>query len=224
MTVRNGTVLLNDLPEELLLAILGFLDVQPPSIVYERDEPSLESLESETKPLKNLSTVSNKWRRLVLPLLFKYVRLRIWNNALNCLHIFAALDGERPLLPTVLDVFEFVESYNLKELATSLVVYTSLELPLNTQKRLVRYDHVVTLWDKIFQHFSPRRLVIIAPPSSLAELTGCYTDISDAWAFSIHYQRIELRTKRCDIPNFPISMHESVFDMRYWVGLPLLLS
>ncbi len=226
-TARKTTVSLDNLPEEVLLSILTFLDAKPPSFLCARDEPSIASLESEAKPLKILSTVSHKWRRLVLPFLFQYMRLLLedvdpfWNDMFNGLPIFFTLAWGHRSLPTALDVFEFVDMYNLTELATSLVVYTNRIVALDILSE--HGDQVVSLWDKVLQHFNPTRLVIIAPPLSLAGLTACHTDTADAWAFRIPYQRIELRTQRCDIPTFPISLHESVFDMRYWVGVLLII-
>ncbi len=219
-TARKTTALLDYLPEEVLGIILTFLDNKPLSIKCARDEPSIASLESEAKPLKILSTVSHKWRRLVLPVLFKYVRLRLedigpfWNDSLNGLPIFAALAGG-------LNIFEFLEVYNLTELATSVVIYTSRNIPLDMLS--IQCDEVNSLWDKVLQHFNPTRLVIIAPPPCLARLTACHANTSDAWAFRIPYQRIELRTQRCDIPKFSRLLHKSIFDMRYWVSVLIIL-
>jgi len=63
------------LPEELLLHILTYLDGCPPSERQRRQEPGLQLTDSPYLPLKNSSLVSKRWRRVVLPLLFKYARL-----------------------------------------------------------------------------------------------------------------------------------------------------
>ena len=68
---------LSSLPEELQLLILDFLDSSPPSLHRLRQEPSLSLTDSEHQTLKHLSLVSRRWRRLVLPTLFKYARLRL---------------------------------------------------------------------------------------------------------------------------------------------------
>ena len=66
---------IDSLPEELLLHIFELLDSPPPSIVKARWEPSLELTSSLEHVLKDISRVSKRWRRIVLPLLFKNARL-----------------------------------------------------------------------------------------------------------------------------------------------------
>lgn len=68
---------LNALPEELQLLIIDFLDVPSPSSQKLRQEPALELTKSDDHTLKNVSLLSKCWRRLVLPVLFKYARLRL---------------------------------------------------------------------------------------------------------------------------------------------------
>jgi len=82
---------LNSLPEELQLLILEFLDSPPPSSTKLRQEPSLTLPDNEDQTLKRISLVSKRWRRLVLPTLFKYARLRLdrsprieWNTCPAC--------------------------------------------------------------------------------------------------------------------------------------------
>lgn len=82
---------LNSLPEELQLLILEFLDSSPPSSSRLRQEPCLALTDSEDRTLKSLSLVSKRWRRLSLPTLFRYARLRLdkpppahWNACPAC--------------------------------------------------------------------------------------------------------------------------------------------
>lgn len=79
------------LPEELLLHILTYLEVPAPSERKLRQEPNLLLTVSEDHTLKDGSLVSKRWRRLVLPLLFKHTRLRLddaprehWNKCSAC--------------------------------------------------------------------------------------------------------------------------------------------
>ncbi|KAK1071797.1 hypothetical protein LTR12_008568 [Friedmanniomyces endolithicus] len=65
------------LPEELLIQIFTYLDSEPPSLRNLREEPSLQLLYSDIRPLKHSSCVTKTWRRVVLPLLYKYARLRL---------------------------------------------------------------------------------------------------------------------------------------------------
>lgn len=72
-----ATAALDSLPEELQLHILQYLDPPPPSSRRLRQEPSLNLTVSEEVTLKTISVISKKWRRLVLPLLFKHARFRL---------------------------------------------------------------------------------------------------------------------------------------------------
>ncbi|TKA35562.1 hypothetical protein B0A54_13149 [Friedmanniomyces endolithicus] len=65
------------LPEEVLLQIFTYLDSEPPSLRNLREEPSIQLFSSEIRPLKHVASVSRQWRRVVLPLLFIYARLRL---------------------------------------------------------------------------------------------------------------------------------------------------
>lgn len=65
------------LPVELLFEIFAYLDSKPPSYTKIRQEPALNSFRSDIAPLKHVSLVSRRWRRIVLPLLFEHARLRI---------------------------------------------------------------------------------------------------------------------------------------------------
>ncbi|KAK3686901.1 hypothetical protein LTR37_019343 [Vermiconidia calcicola] len=70
---------IDSLPEELQLQIFQQLDSLPPSELKARQEPSLQVIRSAQHPLKDLSRVSKRWRRIVLPLLFKHACLRFGN-------------------------------------------------------------------------------------------------------------------------------------------------
>lgn len=91
MELQNGTDLqwatkdqVNDkpclatLPEELQLQILENVGTKTaPSERKARHEPTFELTISETRDLKTMSCVSKHWRRLTLPLLFRFIRLRL---------------------------------------------------------------------------------------------------------------------------------------------------
>lgn len=91
---------LNSLPEELQLLIIDFLDSPSPSSSRLRREPSLALTDSENRTLKHISLISKRWRRLVLPTLFKYTRLRLdqpirvkWTSCPVCNESPIATDG-----------------------------------------------------------------------------------------------------------------------------------
>ncbi|KAK7533471.1 hypothetical protein IWX49DRAFT_313855 [Phyllosticta citricarpa] len=67
---------MDSLPNELRLQILSYLDSEPPSATRFFDEPSPPFLTVSCRcDLKRLSLVSRSWRRIVIPSLFRHVRL-----------------------------------------------------------------------------------------------------------------------------------------------------
>ena len=68
---------LHDLPHELLEHVIFFLDVDPPSVAQNSQEPSLEGLFQSDPPLKCLSLVNKSWHRLTSPLIFRYLRMSV---------------------------------------------------------------------------------------------------------------------------------------------------
>ncbi|WPA96828.1 uncharacterized protein RHO25_001436 [Cercospora beticola] len=71
------TTYIDRLPEELLLQIFAYLERPAPSKLNARKEPSLDITNSEYRDYKNASSVSRRWRCIVLPLLFSHCRLRL---------------------------------------------------------------------------------------------------------------------------------------------------
>ena len=93
---------IDKLPEELLLHVFNYLESTPPSEVKIRHEPSLELTRSSKTTLKDVSTISKRWRRIVLPLLFKHARLRIdipwrkeWSKCAACSKASMDKESER---------------------------------------------------------------------------------------------------------------------------------
>ena len=68
---------LQNLPEELLLQVFECLDSVPPSGLKSRQEPRLSLTDACQSPLKCVSSVSKRWRRVVLPMLFQHTRIRL---------------------------------------------------------------------------------------------------------------------------------------------------
>lgn len=70
----------NELPDELLLHIMSYLEIvdcEAPSVRKFAEEPSFELTTSESTPLKDFALVCRRWRNLVLPDLFRYSRLQL---------------------------------------------------------------------------------------------------------------------------------------------------
>ncbi|KAH8722437.1 hypothetical protein GQ44DRAFT_774935 [Phaeosphaeriaceae sp. PMI808] len=68
---------IESLPNELLIQIASHLDTEPPSITKFAHEPSTHLTESDSTPLKFLSIVSWRWRKITLPMLFRYSRIAL---------------------------------------------------------------------------------------------------------------------------------------------------
>src|SRR5262245_57412852 len=71
---------MDGLPNELLMHIASHLDSTPPSIARFAHEPSANFTSSDDASLKSLSQVSWRWRKIVLPILFRYSRIPLDKN------------------------------------------------------------------------------------------------------------------------------------------------
>ena len=72
-----ATTNIDSLPEELQICIFEFLESPPPSILNARQEPTLELTRAPLHPLKDIASVSKRWRRIALPLLFRDTCIRL---------------------------------------------------------------------------------------------------------------------------------------------------
>lgn len=109
----------------------------------------------------------------------------------------------RPPQPDHRPYLEFVTSQNLQKHVTSLVISTAVDAYLEDPSS--RYPccdtnlagipglRTVTFWKDIFSVLNPSRLVLLAPPPSLAYFLDMPISMKDAWAFEIPYQLLELR-------------------------------
>jgi len=245
---------MNDLPNELLAQIASHLDVPSPSVTKFAHEPSSLLTCSDATPLKALSQVSWRWRKIVLPILFHYSRILLdrdpqWvpidarlmedmqhqlttlsnhemeiyqkmRTKLKSSSMFAfdeefddllinlcrIQDGDSflksvphilwlPHLPrTFLDFKRFVEHYDLKHHIRSMVVWTDRDYELRhvatADAPLARA--VAEIWSQIFTFLDPRRVVVAAPPTTMAGLLDTSMLSSDAWAFDMKMHYIEL--------------------------------
>jgi hypothetical protein len=252
----SGTSLANmdSLPNELFIQIASQLECQPPSIIKLAHEPSAELTTSACTPLKCLSQVSWRWRKIVLPILFTYSRIELdnepqWvpldarlidnmqghlttlsNHEFQIYHkmrsriksssMFAfdqtfddllinlcrIKEGDEFLksvphilwIPHLSKAFpsftHFVSQYSLKHHIKSIVVHTNEEYKLHyastADAPLSRA--VSEIWSQIFSCLEPIRVVVAAPPTTLAGLLDTQMLTSDAWAFDMKIHYIEL--------------------------------
>jgi hypothetical protein len=100
-----------------------------------------------------------------------------------------------PHLPKAFMKFtQFITIYNLKRHIKSVVVYTDKEYEL---RHVATADAplsraVSDIWSQIFSHLNPHRLVVAAPPTTMAGLLDTSMLSNDAWAFDMKMHYIEL--------------------------------
>lgn len=111
-----------------------------------------------------------------------------------------------PCLPSSYLAYIYLLRRNkLHSLVKSLVVYTAqpfidtshmgLDNDLLPAKFATRraYLEAVEIWTTLFSSLDPERLIVVAPPSTLAAVFCWQFFWPDAWAFAIPFQSIELR-------------------------------
>jgi hypothetical protein len=272
------------LPNELFIQIASHLDIEAPSITKFAHEPSAHLTESKTTPLKQLSLVSWRWRKITLPILFHYSRVPLdkepkWvpidarlvdsmqtqlstlsNHEFQIYHKMRSKfksssefayndefddllinlcwiqDGDGflrtvphilwiPHLPKLFDDFaRFVAQYNLKHHVKSVVVHTDKEYELRHVRTadapLARA--VVDMWGSIFRHLEPSRVVVAAPPGTLAGLLDTQVLSSDVWAFEMKMHYVELlqsEPSRLEHSKPNCRRSDSVITQRPWTHL-----
>ncbi|KAF2678615.1 hypothetical protein K458DRAFT_137620 [Lentithecium fluviatile CBS 122367] len=246
---------MDTLPNELLTQIASHLDSSPPSINKFAHEPSSYLTCSDETPLKNLSQTSWHWRKIVLPILFRYSRIsldkdpqwvpidaRILDNMQSQLtklsnhelsvyqrmrskfkssstfaydetfddlliNLCRIEEGDEflkgvphilwfPHLPSKAfsEFSAFVREYALKHHIRSIVIHTDKEYELrhvNTADAHLA-KAVADIWSQIFLCLDPKRVVVAAPPATLAGLLDVQMLSSDVWAFDMKMHYIEL--------------------------------
>jgi len=164
-----------DLPEEILISIVSFIEVDPPSIVHASEVPSEALWQTLERPsLKNLSLVCRDWRRIAFPILFKYVKIDL--NEERSLMIDSSLSCN---VAGALKESEFSKA--LAKVTTSLLLYISSSLSFMRRDRL----------RLLLRPLSPSRLLLVMEPHLWHHLMQVQVNMDDAWTFAIPYQSVE---------------------------------
>jgi len=173
-----------DLPEEVLISIVSYFDVDPPSIVHASEVPSTALWQILEHPdLKNFSLVCQDWRRIAFPILFKYVKID-----LSCQK---GLLNNSVLLSNVAwpsGISKFVTA--LANMTTSVLIYTSSSILMSK-----------SYFQRICSMFSPSRLLLVMEPALWWHLLSIKVNTQDAWAFEIPYQSVECRQHKNRSPS-----------------------
>jgi len=277
---------MDNLPNELRFLVASYLDSEPPSIFNFAHEPSVDFTNWHSTPLKSLSQVSWRWRKVVLPILFRYTRVFLDTHpgwvAVNMkllehmqsqltslskheLHLYYQMrnkykdagsipifndtyddapvseyqiEEEDKVLKSVPNILRFprlpesfaylarfIQRYNLEHHIKSVTILTEHRYDISTccttEFHLSRA--VDEIWSQLFFHINPARVVIAAPPSTLASLLHACIRTQDAWAFEMNMHCIELlQSEPCNPDN--ISLYENQYgteliQRRAWTHL-----
>jgi hypothetical protein len=124
-------------------------------------------------------------------LLINLCRIQEGDNFLNSVPHILWL----PHLPSsFVDFTRFITQYDLKHHIKSIVVHTDKEYEL---RHVATADAplsraVSDIWSQIFSHLDPHRLVVAAPPTTMASLLDTSMLSNDAWAFDMKMHYVEL--------------------------------
>lgn len=147
----------------------------------------------------------------------------------------------RPPQPDHRAFLEFITSQRFQKHVKSLVMSTSEEAYLEDPSGRYRgYRDALPgvpgfgsflLWNAIFSVLNPPRLVLLAPPKSLAYLLDVPIHLADAWAFEIPYQLLELRQNdngdagprraSLETPQMHVEARQNPLSARRWEHLLL---
>jgi hypothetical protein len=178
---RTTPTSIENLPNELLGAIFGYLDGPKPSVIL-CDEPTFEVTDSENTDLKAVSRVSKGWRETAFPVLFRHSRFTI-RKSRSSVDLKAAI---QPFLT-------FVMKNSLRSYITSFVLLVEDRNITASSDGSNRLDGFPGFWDLLFQTIDPSDLLIVAHPQALGALTSCTVHVEDVWNFDFpcHYLRLE---------------------------------
>lgn len=175
---------LEQLPNELLDYTISFLDLEPPSAQKLNQDPSLELTVSTVKALKNLSRTSHFFRKLSLPRVFKYSRVKT-----ICYKVF--VNKQLYSLSFFIDMIEsylaFLRSNNLSGHVKSLVVHIDAP-PSDALHEIVTIQKATSIWQHILPHINPQSVIIIGEPLYLARSMLCGLSILHQWCFDMQLQ------------------------------------
>jgi len=227
-----------DLPNELLSQIVSFLDVAVPSATRLHDQPSpdLLRLDPSQRNLKGASLVSQLWRSVALPLLFKHV---LWY--LDAWDFPALFDGIRngqapPPLKFLRDkglggdtVESFVVVLEDSKGSYPDVTIKFLGLDLTGRDESLAYGREYNwLWASIFEAVNPLRFTLIARPRLMATVLSRTLYLCDEWSFELKEHVLSLSRHERIIPptcapdtHRPESSSSHLFVCRPWTGVLL---
>ena len=181
------------LPQELLGNITCLFSGSP-SLRSLREQPTDGMIESNDRPLKNLSQTCRSMRSSTFNQLFEYTKLKLTilcdENYWNPPQINES---------EVDDFLEFMRSWSLLPHIQSVVIHTTesiCDLSESDPMHLQGHGNPGSAMNTILDTIDPELFTIIASPAVLSSLTSTYVKSEDAWAFAIPLQVLHLRQSR----------------------------
>jgi hypothetical protein len=175
---------IESLPNEILSSIFSYLDSPQPSANGLLNEPTFDLTNAEIANLKAISLISKRWRRTILPTLFKHSRFTV----------HSAKGRQRPALHEDIRPFlSFISQNILQKVVRSLVLQVQDEKAANDIEGANHFNEFASFWNSLFQTIDPTELLIIAPAEALGELTSCHIYLQDRWNFDCSYQYLRLQ-------------------------------
>jgi hypothetical protein len=218
------------LPNEILDNIFIRLDTAAPSDSKLYDEPTFDLTFSKNNDLKSSSLVCWRWRRAVLPLLFKHMCLLIRDPGMP-----------KPIMRNeYFALADFVRRNGLKSVITSfaLCIRNVGFRPFFTTYLEMKENNFAPFWTKLFEIMHPLDVKIVAPVSVLGLITGCNVSFENYDYFQAPYHYLQLRLPIAKPASGPPSSASSqdeqeeqeerdpvrpsaLFESRPWTGLLL---
>jgi len=175
----------NDLPGELFLNILGYLDILRPSTAFLLEEPTFEATSSTTKDLKAASLVSKGWRAICLPKLFRHARFVLPIPDIKYI-------GQQVLMNEIQPFFNFVKKNSFSDIINTFVLSIHNE-DIASYPGPPRPDGFLRFWSTFLSTVNPVDLLIVAPPKALGSLTSIQVDLRDSWIINCPCQYLRLQ-------------------------------
>jgi len=172
-----------DLPEEILVSIVSFIAIDPPSIVHASEVPSeLLWKTLEYPDLKNFSLVCRDWRRIAFPTLFSYLKIDLNEESFTVLKLALSCNPTGPKGVSTESAF----SKGLAKVTDSVLLYVSSSISFIRPGRLMH----------LLRPLSPSRLMLVMEPHLWHHLMLVQVYMDHGWAFAIPHQSVEFRRQK----------------------------
>ncbi|KAF4550439.1 Hypothetical protein D9617_17g047070 [Elsinoe fawcettii] len=170
------------LPDEILVEVISYLDNAPPLSTTEvRRRPHEEIFTRANSPLKKLSTVSKRWRRVTLPVLFRHLYIDFDTLLLRAVggpsdpleyNRFFDTHHEQLILKQLKVMITELTALGVTGYAHSLLVLFRANVLYATLQKVID-QAISSFWRQILETFDLSRIVLLSPFVGLASLVSC---------------------------------------------------